>query len=306
MMFWGDIILHHPELIKELPKDAIALNWGYEANHPFEKEAALFAKSKIPFYVCPGTSTWMSLIGRHDNGFANLRLGAEAGRKNGAIGYLNTDWGDGGHPQPLAVSYLPYAMGAALSWCAATFEEKSLIPALSRDVFHDPTQRMARAAWGMGFAHRKFGLLAPNVTPYGTVITAPRPKWRELVCRDGLKYYTRIPEKRIRAALVEIEKQRSVLDGSKPVSGSGEMLAAELDMAARMAAQSCKFMLWQQAIAAGKTSQAKKMAGTAIRELRDLDHDFRTYWPLRNKGTTEKCSSFLKWRIDDYRRGKVG
>ncbi|TAL04129.1 MAG: glycoside hydrolase, partial [Verrucomicrobia bacterium] len=105
IMFWGDIILHHPELIKELPRDVIALNWGYEANHPFAKEAATFAKSKIPFYVCPGTSTWMTLIGRHDNAFANLRHGAAAGRKHGAVGYLNTDWGDGGHPQPLAVSW---------------------------------------------------------------------------------------------------------------------------------------------------------------------------------------------------------
>ena len=32
-------------------------------------------------------------------------LAAKAGKKFGAIGYLNTDWGDGGHPQPLAVSY---------------------------------------------------------------------------------------------------------------------------------------------------------------------------------------------------------
>ena len=91
MMFWGDIVLHHPELIKSLPKNVIALNWGYEANHPFEKEASTFAKSKIPFYVCPGTSTWMSLIGRHDNGFVNLALAAKAGLKHGAIGYLNTD-----------------------------------------------------------------------------------------------------------------------------------------------------------------------------------------------------------------------
>ena len=86
MMFWGDIVLHHPELIKSLPKNVIALNWGYEANHPFEKEASTFAKSKIPFYVCPGTSTWMSLIGRHDNGFVNLALAAKAGLKHGAIG----------------------------------------------------------------------------------------------------------------------------------------------------------------------------------------------------------------------------
>ena len=145
MMFWGDIILKHPELIPELaafgvpPSGGktsrpargaiprlIALAWGYEANHPFEKEAARFAKARIPFYVCPGTSTWQTLIGRHDNALANLRAAAQAGTQHGAVGYLITDWGDGGHPQPLAVSYLPYLAGASLSWCANTFDEKLL------------------------------------------------------------------------------------------------------------------------------------------------------------------------------------
>ena len=31
MQFWGDIIVQYPELIPELPRDAIALEWGYEA-----------------------------------------------------------------------------------------------------------------------------------------------------------------------------------------------------------------------------------------------------------------------------------
>jgi len=113
MMFWGDIILKYPKLIRALPKNVIALNWGYEANHLFGKEAAKFAKAKIPFYVCPGTSTWQTLIGKHDNALANLRAAAKAGKKFGAIGFLNTDWGDGGHPQPLAVSWPLFAAGAA-------------------------------------------------------------------------------------------------------------------------------------------------------------------------------------------------
>ena len=127
MMFWGDIILKYPKLIRELPKNVIALNWGYEANHPFEKEAAQFAKAKIPFYVCPGTSTWQTLIGKHDNALANLRAAAKAGKKFGAIGFLNTDWGDGGHPQPLAVSWPLFAAGAALAWNSKNFDESKLV-----------------------------------------------------------------------------------------------------------------------------------------------------------------------------------
>ena len=211
MMFWGDIILNHPELIRELPKDVIALNWGYEANHPFDREAAQFARSKIPFYVCPGTSTWMTLDRPPRQRVRQSARGRARPGKHGAIGYLNTDWGDGGHPQPLAVSYLPYLAGAALSWNAKTFDEKLLVPVLSRDIFRDPTQRMARAALALGLAHRKLNFHEPNATPLGTVIAAPPPEWRELFCRNGLKYYARIAEKAVRAALAEVEMQRAVI-----------------------------------------------------------------------------------------------
>jgi hexosaminidase len=302
MQFWGDIILHYPELIKDLPNDVIALNWGYEKDHPFDREAGTFAQSKLSFYVCPGTATWMSLIGRHDTAFANLRSAANAGRKHGAMGYLNTDWGDGGHPQPLAVSYAPYLVGAAVSWCSRSFDESLLVPVLSRDVFCDPSQRTAKAALALGFAHRKFKYFAPNVTPFGAVIAAPRPESRELFCRDGLKYYARIPEKNIRAALDEVEKHRTQLHRSRSTHPES-ILTLELDLAARMAAQSCKIMLWQQAIATGRTSRAKQMAATGIAELHDLDNDFRAYWPLRNKGATAKCSPFLRWRIQDFQGG---
>jgi hexosaminidase len=303
MMFWGDIVLSEPKLIRELPKDIIALNWGYEPKHPFDREAGLFAQSRMPFYVSPGTSAWMSLIGRHDNGFANLRSAADSGRKYGAAGYLNTDWGDGGHPQPLVVSYLPYLLGAALSWCARRVDEKLLVPVLSRDVFHDPTQRMARAALALGLAHRELNYYAFNVTPLGAVIAAPVPKTRELACRDGLKYYARISEKNIRAAEDEVEQQRVGLHGSRPRTRAGSMLASELDLAARMAVQSCRIMLWQQALAGGRDALARRLAKAGVADLRKLDRDFQAAWPLRNKGTTAKCSAFLRWRIEDYRRG---
>ena len=151
MMLWGDIILKYPELIPELalfgtppsggrnrrtksplPPEGgvprlIALNWGYESDHPFEREAARFAKAKIPFYVCPGTSTWQTLIGRHDNALANLRAAARAGKKFGAMGYLITDWGDGGHPQPLAVSWPMLLAGAALAWNTNGLDERTLV-----------------------------------------------------------------------------------------------------------------------------------------------------------------------------------
>ncbi len=306
MTFWGDIILKHPSLIRELPKNCIALNWGYEANHPFTKEAGEFAKAGIPFYVCPGTSTWQTLVGKHDNALANLRAAANAGKKFGAIGFLNTDWGDGGHPQPLAVSWPLLAAGAALAWNSKALDQRSLLAVLSRDVFDDASGKVAQAGLKLGRAHRKLGVKTLNETPLGTVISAPKPEDRELFCRNGLKWFSKISPAKIKATLKEIESQRKVLSRAKPQSAAGKILALELDLAARMAAESCHFMLWQQVVAAGKNSEVKRLAQRGVRELQKLEKDFNTYWPLRNKATTKHCSPFLRWRMDDYRRGRVG
>ena len=322
MMFWGDIILKYPKLIKELaklgradvpvgqdawqrvpPGSLIALNWGYEANHPFGKEAAQFAKAKIPFYVCPGTSTWQTLVGRHDNALANLRAAAKAGKKFGAIGYLITDWGDGGHPQPLAISWPMFLAGATLAWNADGFDERKLVSVLSRDVFEDSSGKIAGAAFKFGFAHKNLGVRAPNETPLGTVIAAPPPQERELFCRNGLKWFAKIPAKNIHAALREIEKQISILENMgqrHAVPPKSKILLHELDLAARMAAQSCWFMLWQQAMVADKIKEAKRWAQTGVRELRRLDKEFNAYWPSRNKATPRHSAAFLKWRIRDY------
>ena len=110
-MFWGDIILKHPEMVERLPKDLIALDWGYEGNHPFDTETAKFRAAGLEFYVCPGTSAWNSLAGRVENMRENMAAAESAGRRNGAKGFLVTDWGDGGHWQPLAASLPGLVLG---------------------------------------------------------------------------------------------------------------------------------------------------------------------------------------------------
>ncbi len=116
VQLWGDIILKYPELAEELPDNCIALNWGYEEDHSFRRETDLFKRAGIPFYVCPGTSSWNSIAGRTDNMLKNVRNAAEQGRKNNASGFLLTDWGDNGHWQPLSVVFPALLYGAGVSW----------------------------------------------------------------------------------------------------------------------------------------------------------------------------------------------
>jgi hypothetical protein len=128
---------------------------------------------------------------------------------------------------------------------------------------------------------------------------------RELFCRSGLKYYARITTRNIHAAQVEVERQRALLATARPTSACGKILKLELDLAARMAAESCRIMRWQQTLAGGHTRKAKALAKAGNSALREITQDFDAYWPLRNKATPAKCSAFLRWRRQDYRRGKL-
>ncbi|HEX7654166.1 MAG TPA: beta-N-acetylhexosaminidase, partial [Verrucomicrobiae bacterium] len=291
MMFWGDIILKYPALIRTLPKDIIALNWGYEADHPFAKETQQFAQAGLKFYVCPGTSTWQTLLGRHDNALVNLKAAATAGKKSGAMGYLNTDWGDGGHPQPLAVSWPLFALGAAYAWNAQGVEATTLAAVVNRDIFGDASNRVTQSALRLGHAHLKLGVKAPNETPLGSVIAAPRPEDQELFCRNGLKWAAKIPAPRIKAALKALKREHRLLADMARTN----ILVKELVLATRMAEFSCRYMLWQQGVSAGKKT-ARPQAEAMVKELTGLEKDFNRYWPQRNLATPKHCTPFLKWR----------
>ncbi|MCO5237949.1 MAG: family 20 glycosylhydrolase [Chitinophagaceae bacterium] len=153
VLFWGDIILQNPELIPELPKDMIALVWGYLADFPFDEYGKKFREAGIPFYVCPGTSSVLSFVGRNQNAFENLRNAAMNGIEHGAMGILNTDWGNNGHWQPISVSYPAFLYGAAVSWGFKNNENMNIGKMISRYIFNDPTEKSGDALINIGNAY---------------------------------------------------------------------------------------------------------------------------------------------------------
>lgn len=172
--FWGDIVVRHPELIPELPRDMIALEWGYSPDHPFAENGAKFAGAGLPIYVCPGTSTWNSISGRTDDATANIRSAAENGLAVGAIGLLNTDWGDSGHWQHLPVSYLGYAYGAAVGWATKANADIDLPSALDAHVFRDRAGVMGQLAYDLGNAYQQAGPRGQRSALHALLLRAPR------------------------------------------------------------------------------------------------------------------------------------
>jgi hypothetical protein len=121
-MIWGDIILHHPELIGELPGDTVFLNWGYGADVT-DSATKSFAAAGVKQYVCPGVQGWNRFANDINVASDNIRKMIHYGMENGAVGMLNTDWGDCGHVNFLSSSFHGMALGAALSWNSLSFPE---------------------------------------------------------------------------------------------------------------------------------------------------------------------------------------
>jgi hypothetical protein len=115
VMFWGDIIIKHPEYINQIPNDVICLNWDY-GDTATEDNTKAFFEAGMKQYVCPGVSGWNRIMNAMDVANANISKMISYGKKYKALGVLNTDWGDFGHINFLANSMNGMILGAALSW----------------------------------------------------------------------------------------------------------------------------------------------------------------------------------------------
>jgi hypothetical protein len=269
MHFWGDIILKHPELVGELPKDVVPLAWGYEADHPFDAEAAQFKASGLPFYVCPGTSSWNTFVGRTKNCLGNITRAAEAAIKHGAIGMLNTDWGDNGHLQYLPVSYFGFAAGAALSWSYACSRDTAWDRALDLHVFRDRAGVMGRAILDLGDSYLKSGVQPANGAVAFQIIRAQR----------SAKLAQGVNDKTLAATAEHIEGIVQKLASARMQRVDADLVRREIENGARMASHGCKKGIAMFNGSIGETSVLRELAT----DMRIILGEHRELWMARNR-----------------------
>jgi len=115
LMFWGDIALHHPDLIGSIPKDMIVMNWQYGARDDFWASIKPFQDAGLQQFVSPGAQTWNQIFPNLDAASKNIINFVRDGQKAGAIGMMNTSWDDDGESL-FEMSWHPIALSAAASW----------------------------------------------------------------------------------------------------------------------------------------------------------------------------------------------
>lgn len=119
LMFWGDIAVHYPDLLPELPRDLIVMSWNYEPLPGFDKYLKPFRDAGLDVFVCPGVNNWNRIFPNHDMALPNIRDFIRDGQTYGAIGVLNTTWDDDGDAL-FGATWYAVVYGAAASWQPGT------------------------------------------------------------------------------------------------------------------------------------------------------------------------------------------
>lgn len=134
VMMWGDIALAYPNALSRIPKDTILLNWDYGSD-PYTEKIRRVADEGLTQIVCPGTSTWSRFIENPSVSSSNIMKMAKAGYENGALGLLNTNWGDYGHPCSPECALFGAALGAAVAWNTDTEPNGEFEKSVSKNVY---------------------------------------------------------------------------------------------------------------------------------------------------------------------------
>ncbi|HEV8411051.1 MAG TPA: glycoside hydrolase family 20 zincin-like fold domain-containing protein [Gemmatimonadaceae bacterium] len=189
-LFWGDIAQGSPDLVKSLPKDMLAVGWGYGSNPRAETLLRPFMNAGIETWVAPGVNGWSRVYPNNDVALKNIQAMARDGQRLGSTGLLNTSWADDGEAI-LNQQWYGILYGAAASWQAG----ESSIDDFSRSFglqFHgDGSGKIDAAQMKLSAAHAlltRAGLSDANdylywVDPYSTEGQLNAQKMR-VVSRD--------------------------------------------------------------------------------------------------------------------------
>jgi hexosaminidase len=121
LLFWGDVAMNDPGLVKTLPKDMIAVAWWYRP------EAGGYDKWLMP-YVNAGMETWvapsvndMRLVYPNNNdALLNIQRFVSDGQRLGSTGELNTVWDANNGEGLFLQDWYGALFGAAAAWQPGT------------------------------------------------------------------------------------------------------------------------------------------------------------------------------------------
>jgi hypothetical protein len=162
MQFWGDMMLHYPGIVGEMPKDAIVMNWDYGDQTQFPS-IATYKSYGYKQIVCPGIQSWGAMFPDIAAAKGNIRGFIQAGKAAGAIGVLNTAWRDNGEVF-YDYDWFADAIGAESAWATKPVMGTAFDRGFERCFFGPGSDNLAQAFRLLGDSLHAFSGAPSNQT----------------------------------------------------------------------------------------------------------------------------------------------
>ncbi len=280
MLVWGDMLSNFPDLANSLPEGTVVCEWGYEAGHPFGDRASALIERGIETWLCPGTSSWLSVVGRLTNAVDNTRSAADAAVAAGISSVMTTDWGDFGHLQQLPFSDPGLAAVAAFTWCARTnrhLDPPAIAALLDMHCYDDPAGRIGGAIAALGDVHTLFPLAFPNLSTLTLHLYLP-----QLPLGSG--FTTGLDATHLDAVSGVVDTARSAVAAARPERVDGALVLEEVDAGADLVLLACDDARARLATCDGRLSSVPDVARQDLaRRLAEITDRQRTLWLARNR-----------------------
>jgi hypothetical protein len=286
MNMWGDIVMKHPEVLPDMPRDIVVLNWDYWIHGKRISRTHELRDLDLPFVCCPGTNSWNSHGSRLEAALTNVSMFADAASENNAEGLMNTDWGNVGHRHFLASSLCSFAHGAAHGWCTEEVDDARHVERFCDLVFGDPDEELAAVVrllgeYPLGVDHPYLALLEDMVEPGKPLTPAPE-------IFGGFRIKKNLDMDGVEASEEEIAGRReavAAIQWPKPqrkLSPFEELAMDEYAMAARMEALGCRHMELARRVRSGAHLPAEDLRQYA-EKLEERAAQFEELWLARNR-----------------------
>lgn len=277
MNMWADIVLDHPEIIPEIPKDIVMLNWDYNASGRRIPRSNEIADAGLPLVCCPGTNNWQSHGSRLQTALQNVARFAGEAEAHGAEGLMNTDWGDAGHRQFLGVSLCSFVHGAAHAWNTGKVDDRKHVSRFTSAVFRDASGKLSDALTTLGSdesGHWAYSALMESLAEpksLATNFSRSRPQIDDVSLSD----------KWLEARVQKLKE----LKWPKPSPAADRFPAIaseEFVVATNMERLACERVLLARRIRSGRSVPASRLRRHAA-DLDECSLEFARLWRLRNR-----------------------
>lgn len=114
-MMYGDILLDHPAIMENIPKDVVIVDWHYGVADRYPSPE-IFKNAGFPYVVSPAVWNFTGPFPNYLNTIVNIQNLNRDGYLNGSLGILTSNWNDNGGEALRELNYYGYAWTAECAW----------------------------------------------------------------------------------------------------------------------------------------------------------------------------------------------